>query len=623
MIALMLAVLCFAAPASASETAQPAPAQNEVVVGTTTKVSGDFFTGLFSNNTSDIDVRTLVYGYAPAVWETQWSFVLDKTVVKTMEVKKQPKWTDYIVTIKDGLTYNDGKTPVKAQDYVFSMLLQLSPALKAFGANAEKYRYVAGYDEYLAGDSMTLEGVTLLDEDTFILSVKSAYLPYFYELSYLNFYPYPMGVLAPGLTIRKEAHGAALYDEKGEIAALSEDTLLKTVAGDTGYQSFPALTAGPWKLTAYDREKGEVAFEKNPYYKGNFEGQTPSIERLRLLPVYQDTMAEDLASGRLTVINKLSDGEVIENLLEDNRLRHEMYPRIGYGFIAFNQAEGRPFADVRLRRALSCALQKEKLAQDFTRGFGRAVYGYYGIGQWEVLAVEGSLKPGMMGVKSLRWPAAGESKLEKYPYSLENANALLDKAGWQYNSEGKPFVPGQDSVRFRKAGDGLEPLKVTFLASENNAAVTLLLEQLEAVKRQTGMDIAVDTVPFTQLLNAYYQTPDRKGYDFTFLATNFLSSFDPSRDFSTAEAALGSVNSAGYQQEKLEKLAQDMRRTKPMQFSEYLGEWQRFQEQYARDLPTLPLYSNNYFDFHQPDLQNYRPDKRSSWPVAMLYAVMQ
>lgn len=622
-LALLVGLLIGTAAPAAMAASEQQAAPKAVVVGTTTKVSGDFFTGHFGNNTSDIDVRTLVHGYAPTVWQTQWSFVVDNTVVKALDVKKHNKVTTYTVTLQDGLTYNDGKTPITAADYAFSLLLQASPAFAALGANADRLAYVAGYESYRKGETVALSGVRVVDASTFSVDVKNTYLPYFYHLSYLNFYPYPISVLAPGFEVMDTQEGAVLANAQKQPVALSEAVLQSTVAGEKGYLHWPTLSAGPWKLEAYDQAGGVVELVKNEHYAGNFEGQKPAIDTLRLVPVYQDNMMKALHDGEVTVINKLSNGEVIQALLDAKEADHAMYPRLGYGFLAFNPSEGRPFASVYVRRALSHALQKEKLAQDFTRGFGRAIYGYYGLGQWEVLATEGTLTPGSMGVRNTKWNAQGEAKLEKYPHSMEEANALLVKAGWALNESGKPFTLGQDQQRYRKTEAGMEALTVRFLASENNAAVTLLMEQFKAVEAATGMHIDVVTVPFVDLLKAYYQKPENKDYDFVFLATNFLSSFDPSSDFGIREEQLGIVNNAAHQDKELEALAWDMRKTEPMQFNAYLGRWQRFQEKYAKSLPTLPLYSNHYFDFFSPDLQNYQPDRHPNWPAAMLYATVK
>ena len=52
----------------------------------------------------------------------------------------------------------------------------------------------------------------------------------------------------------------------------------------------------------------------------------------------------------------------------------------------------------------------------------------------------------------------------------------------------------------------------------------------------------------------------------------------------------------------------------------YEQKWLTFQARFNEMLPTMPIYSNVYFDFHTDWLQNYRPNSYYSWPIAILYA---
>jgi hypothetical protein len=85
-----------------------------ITVGNTTKVSGYFFTDMWSNNTSDIDVRTMVHGYNPVAWTSQVDFVIDPNVVETVENNAVGGNTVYTLKIWDDLLYSDGQTPITA-----------------------------------------------------------------------------------------------------------------------------------------------------------------------------------------------------------------------------------------------------------------------------------------------------------------------------------------------------------------------------------------------------------------------------------------------------------------------------------------------------------------------------
>ena len=144
-----------------------------LTVGNSTKVSGSFFTTQFGNNTSDIDVRCMLHGYNPIVWMNQLEFTTDPMVVDSLESADTRVGRTYTICIVDGLTYNDGVTPVTAEDYVFSYLLLTSPQFAALGANTGAYAHVVGYEAFSAGETDVFSGVRLIDERTFSVTVKA------------------------------------------------------------------------------------------------------------------------------------------------------------------------------------------------------------------------------------------------------------------------------------------------------------------------------------------------------------------------------------------------------------------------------------------------------------------
>ena len=122
------------------------------------------------------------------------------------------------------------------------------------------------------------------------------------------------------------------------------------------------------------------------------------------------------------------------------------------------------------------------------------------------------------------------------------------------------------------------------------------------------------------MLADYYRENGERRYDMNFMATNFNSIFDPYYTFVTDETIEGAVNTSGIRDKKLMELAWDMHKTEPMNLLGYEQKWLAFQARFNEMLPTMPIYSNVYFDFHTDWLQNYRPNSYYSWPVAILYA---
>ena len=72
-----------------------------------------------------------------------------------------------------------------------------------------------------------------------------------------------------------------------------------------------------------------------------------------------------------------------------------------------------------------------------------------------------------------------------------------------------------------------------------------------------------------------------------------------------------------------------MRKTEPGNIYEYVSEWITFQKRYNLVLPTIPIYSNIYYDFYNEYLQDYnimgcrwlpisRSTTQSTWMLSSL-----
>lgn len=252
MILSLIMVLSGMALANASEDA--------LVVGSTTRMSGDFFAGLWSSNTADIDVRALLHDAHTVSWLAAGNYDTNKNVISNVSITtdKQGNQT-YEFTIQPDLKYSDGSA-ITAKDYVFSVLLLSAPQIVELGAANTNYAHLVGWEEY-AAEAAVFSGVRLISDDTFSLTVKAKNLPYFYHLSLVDVAPYPMAVIAPECDVKDDGEGA--YITGDFTAELLSKTLLNA---ETGYVSHPSVVSGAYCLTSYDAAQGVAEFEINPYY---------------------------------------------------------------------------------------------------------------------------------------------------------------------------------------------------------------------------------------------------------------------------------------------------------------------------------------------------------------------
>ena len=123
-----------------------------------------------------------------------------------------------------------------------------------------------------------------------------------------------------------------------------------------------------------------------------------------------------------------------------------------------------------------------------------------------------------------------------------------------------------------------------------------------------------------ELLRYYYREKERTT-DMIYLATNFHVIVDPSITYSTDDTVGHKVWNNTYSDDKaLFDDAVSMRKTEPGAYYEYVEKWMTFQERYNTVLPTIPIYSNIYYDFYSNYLQNYNITNNVTWSQAIIPA---
>ena len=87
--ALLLAILLLASLLQAAAEEETPAEQVTLRVGNTTPMRGEFFTELWGNATSDIDVRRLLHGYNLVRWDGSISgFAFDRTVIRDVRMER-------------------------------------------------------------------------------------------------------------------------------------------------------------------------------------------------------------------------------------------------------------------------------------------------------------------------------------------------------------------------------------------------------------------------------------------------------------------------------------------------------------------------------------------------------
>ncbi len=644
LLALLLMLTCFAVIAEGTEETEEIkekdPKYEELVVANPTVMRGEFFTEMWGNSTTDIDVRVLIHGYNLVTWENAMAkFIPDAMVVDSVEATDLANGNRlYAFHLKDDLYYCDG-TQITAWDYAFSILFTISPEIVATGGTPVHEDFVAGYEEYFNGEVDYYSGVRVLDDFTIQFEVIKDYVPFFYEFGLFYITPYPIYEIAPGCVVKDDGQGIyiANEDETIEEPIFTSELIMKTVLDpETGYASHPKAVCGPYMLTSFE---GETAtFEINPYFKGDVSHNEvmPTIQRLVFTLADNENMIEKLESGEIGLLNKVTKATTIDagiELVGSGAFQMSTYPRVGLSFISFF-CEKNTVSSRAVRQAISYCVDRDVLTEGYTGNYGLRMDGWTGLAHWPYRVLNGIIpypvdepedpnnaaQVAEYEEEMAKWEALSYENVRVYTLDVEKAISLLVEDGWTLNREGKEFDPEKDDVRCKEIDGELVALDLKLWYPAGNRMCELMEENFLPNLAEAGIKLTMEGLPMVQILGTWYDQGEREG-DMIYLATNFDVVWDPVVNFVEDLGGNHTWNYTNDYDELLYQRALDMRETEPDAVLEYMQEWILFQEEFMEEVAILPIYSNMYFDFYTIELQNYDIPSNVTWTQAIVPAI--
>lgn len=601
--------------------------QDRLTVGNTTPMHGKFFTEMWEDVTSDGDVRSLIHGYNLIMWDGENGvFTHDPSVVNAIGIRDNENGDrSYLIALHDNLYYSDG-TKITAWDYAFSFLLSIAPEIDEIGGHSAKKDYLYGYKEYMEGTVNYLAGVQVLEEDQLMITLSHEYLPFFFEIGLLSCNPYPISVIAPGVMVEDDGYGIYLKNEDSSVKEpiFTADLLRKTILDpETGYQTHPSVSCGPYMLESWD---GETAnFVINTWYKGNHDGKLPLIPHITYKPADNNTMVEKLGSGEFDLLNKVTRASTVSDALKLIAQGYKManYPRTGISFVAFDG--GNPALQSQaVRQAMAWCVDRDELIGRYTGYYGLRVDSYYGLGQWMYGIVNGTTAvpvdppedendaaaQAAYEKELAQWDELNLDKLTVYLLDTDRANTLLEQDGWVLNP---------DNIREKVIDDKIVPLEFKLIYPMGNNINEALEELWVPNLEKVGIKLTMEAVPMQELVERYIK-PGEWDADLVYLARNFEGVYDPSGYFLTNEEGNHTWFSTQIADEELYEDTVALRETEPGEVLEYVTEWITFMERFNEVLPMIPIYSNVYFDIYSPLMQEYYISQNESWGQAIIGA---
>ncbi|MBZ2175288.1 peptide ABC transporter substrate-binding protein [Schnuerera sp. xch1] len=235
----------------------------------------------------------------------------------------------YTFTIRDGVTWTNGD-PVTAHDFEFSWKRALDPELAA--DYAHQLYYIKGGEAYNSGEGSRDDvGVTALDDKTLEVTLESP-TAYFAELTaFYTYFPVNKNVVEsnPDWAKNAETH----------------------------------VSNGPFKLVEW-KHNDQILIEKNEDYY--------NADKIKL-----DGVDFDILEDQNTAWQKYSGGEydllvdvptsVVYQLQQQENPELRIGEQVGTYYYNVNP-DVKPFNNVKIRKALSMALDRETIVTDITQG---------------------------------------------------------------------------------------------------------------------------------------------------------------------------------------------------------------------------------------------------------------
>ncbi|OGR90161.1 MAG: hypothetical protein A2992_01385 [Elusimicrobia bacterium RIFCSPLOWO2_01_FULL_59_12] len=331
------------------------------------------------------------------------------------------------------------------------------------------------------------------------------------------------------------------------LASWGMGMIPKHIFKDGDFNTHPANRApigtGPyrfkeWKTAQY------IVLEPNPdYYEG-----PPYLARYiyRIIPD-QSVQFLEMRNQGIDSLGLSPDQFKAYDAIFEHHQRFR-YPSFQYVYFGFN-LRNPLFKDIRVRRALAFAIDRQTLVQGLLLGLGQPITGPYPLSSW-----------------------AYNSQIPQIPYSPQKALALLMDAGWRPDAEGLLTKDGT-------------PFSFTIMTNQGNKVRELAAQVIQQQLHHIGMDVKIRIVEWSSFI---HQFVDKKNFEAVVLGWSTGRDPDNYLMWHSSQQKEGQYNFVSYSNPEVDRLLERGRQT----FGEKKRQaiYWKIHAQIAADLPYIFLY---------------------------------
>ncbi|GED32066.1 ABC transporter substrate-binding protein [Brevibacillus centrosporus] len=335
-------------------------------------------------------------------------------------------------------------------------------------------------------------------------------------------------------------------------------------------QSTEHLGSGPYLLEEY-KQGQYYKFKSNPdYFKGK-----PPIESM-VLPIIEDPTAlfTALKAGQLDAVSRTVSPELAKEFDNNPNIKLMRGPGFSTTMLQFN-AEKFPLTDVKMRQAISLAIDPQYLVDTVLLGYGA------------------SGNPGFIHPDS-----PYNNKAVTHKTDLEKAKSTLEQAGYK----------DIDNDGMREAPDG-KKIELVNLVYSNSPTRIRTAEIISEWMKGIGLNVKVrpmDSTTVDSLVWPEFDVTKGRNYDMAIWSWSSTMQLFPARitELFHSNLEIGTTNIGAFKSKEFDKLADQLKVTlKPEERSQIIN---KMQEQIAAENPIVPLY-------YEEVTNAFNPGKYGGW----------